>query len=296
MNGLPVVFALLVIGLLAAQEPVTTPVATPPVATPSVAIMPIALDGYRLYPGDLLVVHVFDQPDLSYSIRVPPTGSITFPLIGSVDGLIGRTVEEMAAEIAKRLGDGFIRNPQVTISLGEFGQRSMTVIGAVTKPGEQILDPLAPTSAMQAIGKAGGFLETANRPAAQLVRRDPAQPGQHVFLPLPASDSPAARATDITLQPGDMIVVPSLDRVYVIGMVQKPGAVPLPATEPLTVSKAISLTGGFDKFARQSDVQVIRAGKRVEVVDMRAVLTGGKDARDPRLEPGDTIYVPESRL
>ena len=288
MNAHLILLAGLLAALVAAEEPVATPaVVTAPV---------VVLGGYRLYPGDMLVVHVFDQPDLSYSIRVPPTGSITFPLIGSVDGLIGRTVEEMAAEISRRLADGFIRNPQVTISLGDFGQRSMTVIGAVTKPGEQVLDPLAPTSAMQAIGKAGGFLETANRPAAQLVRRDPARPGQHIFLPLPASDSPAALATDIALLPGDMIVVPSLDRVYVIGMVQKPGAVPLPATEPLTVSKAISLTGGFDKFARQSDVQVIRGGKRVEVVDMRAVLTGGKGANDPRLEPGDTIYVPESRL
>jgi len=285
----PIVLILAVLLAGVAEEALPTPATT-------VVVPPAAISGYHLYPGDLLVVRVFDQPDLSYSIRIPPTGSITVPLIGSVDGLIGKTVEAMAAEIAKRLADGFIRNPQVTISIGEFGQRSMTVIGAVTKPGEQVLDPLAPTSAMQAIGKAGGFLDSANRHSAQLVRMDPARPGQRLFLPLPASNSPAALATDIPLQPGDMIVVPSLDRVYVIGMVQKPGAVPLPATEPLTVSKAISLTGGFDKFARQSDVQVIRAGKRVEVVDMRAVLTGGKGAHDPRLEPGDTIFVPESRL
>lgn len=288
IRPLPALLLLALVAVLAAED------AVPPAApTPAVPAAPV---GYRLYPGDLLVVHVFDQPDLSFSLRVPPTGSITFPLIGSVEGLIGRTVESMAADIAARLGDGFIRNPQVTISIGEFGQRSMTVMGAVTKPGEQVLDPLAPTTAMQAIGKAGGFLDSANRSAAQLVRADPERPGQHLFLALPASDSPAALANDLALRPGDMIVVPSLDRVYVIGLVQKPGAVPLPATEPLTVSKAISLTGGFDKFARQSDVQVIRAGKRVEVVDMRAVLTGGRGAKDPRLEPGDTIYVPESRL
>ena len=286
MRTVIVVLALAV--SLAAEEPSPpTVAATPP---------PAALAGYRLYPGDMIVIHVFDQPDLSFSLRVPPTGTITFPLIGSVDGLIGRSVEETAAEIAKRLADGFIRNPQVNISVGEFGQRTVTVMGAVTRPGEQTLDPLATTSAMQAIGKAGGFLDSANRTAAQLVRVDPERPGQHLFLALPASDSPSALATDIPLRPGDMIVVPSLDRVYVIGMVQRPGAVPLPATEPLTVSKAISLTGGFDKFARQSDVQVIRAGKRVDVVDLRAVLTGAKGAKDPRLEPGDTVYVPESRL
>lgn len=285
MRTLPAL--LLLAALVAAEEPAVA--AGPAAPAP-------ALAGYRLYPGDMIAIHVFDQPDLSFSLRVPPTGTITFPLIGNVEGLIGRTVEETAAEITRRLADGFIRNPQVNISVGEFGQRTMTVMGAVTKPGEQTLDPLATTTAMQAIGKAGGFLDSANRTAAQVVRVDPERAGQHLFLPLPASDSPNALASDIALRPGDMIVVPSLDRVYVIGMVQRPGAVPLPATEPLTVSKAISLSGGFDKFARQGEVQVIRAGKRVDVVDLRAVLTGAKGAKDPRLEPGDTVYVPESRL
>ena len=101
---------------------------------------------------------------------------------------------------------------------------------------------------------------------------------------------------DIELQPNDVIIVPRLDRVYIIGHVGKPGAVNLPSQEVLTVSKAVSLAGGFSQYAKQSEVQLMRAGKHVQVVDVRAILTGSSKEQDPVLGPGDTVYVPESRF
>jgi protein involved in polysaccharide export with SLBB domain len=63
------------------------------------------------------------------------------------------------------------------------------------------------------------------------------------------------------------------------------------------VSKAVSLAGGFSQYAKQAEVQLMRAGKRLQVVvDVRAILNGDTKLQDPVLEPGDTVYVPESRF
>jgi protein involved in polysaccharide export with SLBB domain len=78
--------------------------------------------------------------------------------------------------------------------------------------------------------------------------------------------------------------------------VGKPGAVNLPSQEVLTVSKAVSLAGGFSQYAKQGEVQLMHSGKRVQVVDVRAILTGDAKVQDPVLEPGDTVFVPESRF
>lgn len=249
--------------------------------------------GYRLFPGDQIHVAVFGHDDLKVDARVPPSGEITFPLIGAVAGVAGRTPEQVAAEITARLADGYIRNPSVQVQVSEYGPRSASVIGAVKTPGQVKLDPLRPTSALQAIGAAGGFEEDADRGGAQVVRDDPAKAGGKVTLPLPANPTPD---TDVPLVHGDVIVVPRSDRIYVLGQVQYPRAVPLPSRETVTVSKAISFAGGFGRFAKDSRVQLIRRGAQPQVVDVRAVLDGSADAKDPEVRAGDTVFVPESRF
>jgi len=82
----------------------------------------------------------------------------------------------------------------------------------------------------------------------------------------------------------------------VLGQVQYPRAVPIPAREVLTVSKAISLAGGFGRFAKDSRVQLLRRGAQPATVDVRAVLASEAGASDPELRAGDTIFVPESRF
>ncbi|MBA3708445.1 MAG: polysaccharide biosynthesis/export family protein [Planctomycetes bacterium] len=256
---------------------------------------PAAVAGYRLYPGDLLHIQVFDNPDLETDIRVPDTGTITFPLIGQVRELVGRTVEDFTNELSKRLMDGYLRQAVVTITVKDFGKRLATVMGSVTHPGPVALDPLRVTTAMQAIGDAGGFNDDANRIGAMVIRDNP-HTNEKIALQVPKGDKASDLVKDIVLEPGDIIIVPRLDRVFILGQVTKPGAVNLPSQEPLTVSKAVSLAGGFDKFAKQGNVQLIRTGQKVQEVDVRKILTGDSREEDPKLNPGDTVYVPESRF
>lgn len=249
--------------------------------------------GYRLFPGDLIRIEVFGHADLLVDARVPSGGEITFPLIGPLAEVAGRTPEALSSELTARLADGYIRNPSVTVQVREYGTRTAWVVGAVKTPGPVKLDPLRPSSASQAIGAAGGFDEDADRTAAQVVRDDPLQPGAKTALAIPAGDAPQQ---DVELTHGDVVVVPRADRIFVLGQVQYPRAVPLPAREVLTVSKAISLAGGFGRFAKEGKVQLVRRGAQPQVVDVRAVLDGAADAVDPALKAGDTIFVPESRF
>jgi len=251
---------------------------------------------YLLYPGDLVHVSVFDNTDLESIVRIPTSGRLSFPLIGEVDGLLGLAADELGRVIEARLRDGFLRNPVATVTIKEFGPRWVTVVGNVHQPGTIALDPLSGLTAMQAIGRAGGFLEDADRPATQVVRRTiPTENGEAPApLLMPAATNPTA-GQDVQLQPGDLIVVPRLNRIFVLGQVKVPRAFPLPNDEPLTVSKAISLAGGFEVFAKQNEVQLIRVGSPVTVVKVREILTG-VSTTDPVLQAGDTVFVPESRL
>ena len=277
-------------GELQGGEAVATSV---PVTTPAVVSAP---KDYTLYPGDLLKVEVFDHQDLTTTLRIPASGNVPFPLIGEVTGVVGRSIDQFTTEVSKRLLAGYIRQAVVTATVIEFSPRFVYVMGNVAKPNSVPLSPFIQLTAMQAIGQAGGFLEDANRAGTQVIRDDPTKPGAKIGLAVPVTDKADSLVGDIELRPNDIIIVPRLDRVYIIGQVGKPGAVNLPSQEVLTVSKAVSLAGGFSQYAKQGEVQLMRSGKRVQVVDVRAILTGDNKIQDPVLEPGDTVFVPESRF
>jgi polysaccharide export outer membrane protein len=87
-------------------------------------------------------------------------------------------------------------------------------------------------------------------------------------------------------------------RVFVGGQVSKPGSYEL--REGQTVFQAVMLAGGFTREAHRKMVLHARpAGPselKVTPVDLTRVLATGQAARDLRLEDGDYIYVPESKL
>ncbi len=248
-----------------------------------------------LIAGDQLRIEVFDNPDLTTSARIGAEGTIAMPLIGAV-AAIGRAPEQIAKEIQTRLEDGYLRKAATTVTVVEYGPRLVYVMGAVLRQDAVPLNPFAETLALQVIGKAGGFTEDANRRSAQVIRDDPAHPGLKRALPIPSGDTQESLGKDVLLEPGDIIMVPRQDRVYVVGRVKTAGAQRLPAEGQLTVSKAITLAGGFDLYARQDQVQVVRDGKTVAIVDVRGILGGVNKAEDPPLAPGDTIFVPEGRF
>jgi polysaccharide export outer membrane protein len=99
----------------------------PAIAAPAVA--------RPLEPGDAISVQVFREPDLGVEKAVlDEVGSVQLPLIGEVRAA-GRTPSELSAAIAARLGERYLRDPRVTVSLVGTVPRTVTVEGQVATPG-----------------------------------------------------------------------------------------------------------------------------------------------------------------
>src|SRR5258706_5701846 len=86
---------------------------------------------YRLDAGDKLRVVVYGQEGLTNSYAIDAGGSITMPLIGAVPAR-GQTPAGLASQIARRLRNGFIRQPSVAV--GIVGYRPVFILGEVAAP------------------------------------------------------------------------------------------------------------------------------------------------------------------
>lgn len=251
---------------------------------------------YVIRAGDVLKIDVFGHPDISGLIRVPLNGRPTLPLIGELETVLGLSLLALRDELTRRYNDGFLVNALVTVMVHEMQPRYAFVLGQVRAQGAIELPAFSSVSALQAISLSGGFLPNADLLNARLVRQDPDQPEMKMSLRLPASDDPEALTADRVLQPDDLIIVPLLEGVVVVGKVRQPGAVALPSQGRLTVTKAIALAGGFEKFARGDRVQLLRDGSPTQVVDAEGLLSGKSRSTDPELEPGDTIFIPDAKF
>jgi polysaccharide export outer membrane protein len=145
---------------------------------------------YRLDAGDRLRVVVYGQEGLTNSYAVDAGGSITMPLIGAVSAR-GRTPAELAAAIAARLRNGYIREPYVAAEVEAY--RPFFILGEVAAPGQY---PFVPNMSVEsAVAIAGGFSPRAKRDRVTITHTD-ARGTVRVTVPL-----------GTPLSPGDTVVV-----------------------------------------------------------------------------------------
>ncbi len=158
---------------------------------------------YLLGPEDALEISVWKEPDLTKQLVVRPDGKITYPLIGEVQAS-GRTVEQLQAEIAKRLTK-YVTDAHVTVILLKAQNYKIYVTGKVNKPGEFVVG--SPVNVMQAIAMAGGLTPFASPGSITVLRKVGHQ--EEVF---PFSFNDVAKGLmpqeNRTLKPGDVVVVP----------------------------------------------------------------------------------------
>ena len=132
-----------------------------------------------------------------------------------------------------------VKGASVTVIVREIRSRPVYFIGAFTKPGvEQITRPL---TLLQAVSVAGGLLPTADGENGFIMRGDRRIPVDFNRLMQRGDNS-----QNLSLEPGDAIVAPLADSVYVHGEVKVPGAVK--STSDLTVLKALAQVGGITQL------------------------------------------------
>lgn len=263
-------------------------------ATPALAqtLAPSQRLDYVVGAQDVLKVAVFDEPQLSGTFRVDTDGSFTYPFVGRVKA-VGQSLRAIEAELARMLGEGYVRNPQVSIEVEQYRSRSFFVVGEVRSPGRYALTP--EMTLIEALAQAGSTTPTAGSEllilhAADQRNGEQAEPGgtpANRTTRVNLADLQSGRlANNIILREGDTIFVAKAERFFVSGHVRNPGA--FTWERGMSVLQAISLAGGLTDRGSNRGVKIIRIvnGHKKEV---------GVKLTDS-IEANDTIVVRQRLL
>ena len=251
---------------------------------------------YRVGADDVIDISIYDQPDLSKTVRVLPDGSISFPLLGSlkVDGL---TVSELESHLEESLSKDYLVNPQVSVFIREFRSRKIYLLGEVVRPG--LLELTGPTTLLEALSRVGGVKKEAGKTAIISRRGKGEKKGGENTDPIKIDMVKLLEEGDtslnIALQEGDVVHVPKANSFFIMGEVKKPGSYIL--DKGITIVQAITMAGGFTKIAAPTRTKIIRIkdGKEETItVVVTDVTKRGDKSKDIDLEPDDIIVIPES--
>jgi polysaccharide export outer membrane protein len=257
-------------GAAALAQPVT---AAPAAVTPE----------YRIGPGDLLRVGVYQNPDLSLETRVTEAGTISFPLLGAVRvGGLSVTAAERAIADGLRAGS-FVRQPQVTIAVTLFRAHQASVLGAVQRPGRFALETLD-LRLSDLLAMAGGIAPFGADSVVLLGARDGRPVRMEIDLPSLFAGG-AARDRDPLVLNGDTIWVDRQPVVYIYGEVQRPG--PMRLERGMTLMQALATGGGLTPRGTERGIRIHRKSGDGRVQTMQLAL-------EDRVQDGDVIQVRES--
>lgn len=251
---------------------------------------------YKVGPEDVLEISVYDQPDLSKTVRVSPEGIISFPLLGSIK-VEGYTVTMLEALLSDRLSEDFLVNPQVSIFIKAYRSRKIYVLGEVMRPGVQELT--GPMTLLEAISRVGGIKSEAGKVAII------SQPSTNIGkeneedVPLKINLTQLLEKGDaelnVELEENAVIHIPKANSFFVFGEVKKPGSYII--NEDTTVLQAVTMAGGFTKIAAPSRTRIIRVedGKEQTInIDITEITKRSDKNLDIKIKRDDIIVVPES--
>lgn len=259
-------------------------------------------DDYRIGASDVISVSIADAPEFAGKFRVSDSGFIQLPGLTAPVRAEGLTT----FELSNAIGDDYVkakqlRSPKVTVFVDEYHGRTITVLGAVTKPGVYPLE--RKTTVVDALSMANGPLPNAG--STVTIVRGPAtaeamgQPvGSVQILDIARLLKDGELSANVEVRKGDILSVSNAQIVYVVGAVTKPGGFVLqdPASG-MSVVQALAMAEGFNKIAATHRGLILRAStssvsRQMVPVDIAELLTGKQT--DVVLAPNDILYIPES--
>jgi len=242
----------------------------------------------RLGAGDLIEVSVYDVAELTTKTRIAGNGEVYLPLIDHVH-LAGLTIEEAETLIQKQLSDGgFVKDPHVTVFVNEYASQGASILGEVARPG--IYPVLGEQRLFDLISAAGGLTDKAGRSVTLIHRSEPEKPIS-LALSRNVADNPGS---NVTISPGDTLIVRRAEIVYVVGDVGRPSGL-LMESGRVTVLQAIALAGGTTRTANLGGARIIRKGPEGMTetrVPLKKILRA--QAPDVPMQANDILFVPGS--
>ena len=155
---------------------------------------------YVIGADDTLHISVWKEPDLSETLPVRPDGKISMPLLNDITAA-GLTPLQLRDQITEKLKK-YVSDPRVTVVVTGMNSRRVFVTGEVSHTGPMTLLPHM--TMLQALAQAG-FTQFANTKGIYLLRNENGKQVKHPFNYKAVLDG---KQDDISLQPGDTIVVP----------------------------------------------------------------------------------------
>jgi polysaccharide export outer membrane protein len=237
---------------------------------------------YPLGAGDAIRVQVFQNPDLTIETRVSENGSITYPLIGSVE-LGGLSIAAAEKKIAAALKEGgFVQQPQVNIVLMQVRGNQVGVLGQVNRPGRFPLETFN-TRVSDMLAAAGGAAAGGDDVAIVTGLRNGKPFRKEIDIPaLYLGDKNQA---DIILSGGDTIYVHRAPVFYIYGEAQRPGSYRI--ERGMTVMQALAQGGGPTVRGSEWRLRLHRKNAAGTIEQTSPDMT-------ELLQPNDVLYVRES--
>ena len=241
---------------------------------------------YIIGPEDVLEIQVWDRKDLNQTVFVRPDGRTSLPLVGEIM-VAGKTVQELQDHLAK-VYEKTSQSAVVTVIVKEIRSRPVYFVGGFGRPGP--LQLTREMTLMQAISVVGGVAAGGDAENGYVLRSD-----KRIAVDFNKLLQKGDLTQNPRLEPGDTVVVPIADLVYVQGEVRAPA--PLKYTNDLTLLKAITQAGGLTPLAAGGRVDLLRGrtGEKKERirVDVDKIMRKPDENPDVSLKPDDIIYVPQ---
>lgn len=172
--------------------------------------LPAVSSSYVISPLDYIRVSLFvaDEPQFSTEMRVSQDGTITLPHLGTIR-ISGNSLEDAREMLFAPYNADFYVNPHIDITVLQYAERTVTVIGKVNRQGVVPIPSEQGMSLLEAIAMAGGW--SADRLAdmrnVTITRTDPS--GERYVIRVDARN---ITTRDHPLRDGDLISVP--ERVW----------------------------------------------------------------------------------
>jgi polysaccharide export outer membrane protein len=272
---------------------------------------------YRIGPGDILSIVVWDHPELvlptqTYAIgtgvtelafgdtasgipgyTVSSSGYIQFPYTGLLK--VAGLTELQARNLIVNSSGKYIQDPQITVRVLGYRSKRVYVEGEVKTPGTVAINDI-PMTLLEAINRAGGILPTGDRSSVYVIRE-----GKATRVNLPALIERGQDLNQVMLKSGDIVRVTPRDesKVFVTGEVTTPASIVM-RDGRLTLNEALGVAGGPNQMtADSSQVFVVRSTEQATplVFHLNAASPQAYAVAEKfELQPKDVVFVDTAAL